>query len=71
MCRVSPAGKSNSGEGGEDPSRWLHLEDVDGQGRSPAVPYLRGLRNGDTATSKIKQARQGAARVSLLLLLLL
>ncbi len=48
-------GKSNSGEGGEDPTRWLHLSDVDGEGKSAAVPHLRGLRNGDTATSKIKQ----------------
>lgn len=51
-------GKSNSGEGGEDPSRWVHLSDVDGEGKSPSVPYLRGLRNGDIATSKIKQVRQ-------------
>lgn len=48
-------GKSNSGEGGEDPSRWLRLGDVDGEGRSDALPHLKGLRNGDLATSKIKQ----------------
>ncbi|KAG2493454.1 hypothetical protein HYH03_008271 [Edaphochlamys debaryana] len=52
-------GKSNSGEGGEDPTRWEHLADVDGEGRSAAVPHLRGLRNGDTATSKIKQVASG------------
>ncbi|GIL47362.1 hypothetical protein Vafri_4198, partial [Volvox africanus] len=52
-------GKSNSGEGGEDPTRWLHLSDVDGEGKSASVPHLRGLRNGDTATSKIKQVASG------------
>ncbi|MEW5312720.1 MAG: hypothetical protein WDW38_004333 [Sanguina aurantia] len=52
-------GKSNSGEGGEDPSRWLRLGDVDGEGRSDALPHLKGLRNGDLATSKIKQVASG------------
>ncbi|GIL70387.1 hypothetical protein Vretimale_3573 [Volvox reticuliferus] len=52
-------GKSNSGEGGEDPTRWLLLSDVDGDGKSASVPHLRGLRNGDTATSKIKQVASG------------
>ncbi|KAG2445645.1 hypothetical protein HXX76_000255 [Chlamydomonas incerta] len=52
-------GKSNSGEGGEDPTRWLHLQDVDGEGKSASASYLRGLRNGDTATSKIKQVASG------------
>ena len=51
-------GKSNSGEGGEDPVRWEHLADVDAEGRSETLPHLRGLRNGDTATSRIKQARR-------------
>ncbi|PNH05786.1 Ferredoxin-dependent glutamate synthase 1, chloroplastic [Tetrabaena socialis] len=50
-------GKSNSGEGGEDPVRWELLADVDAAGRSEAVPHLKGLRNGDTATSRIKQGR--------------
>ena len=52
-------GKSNSGEGGEDPMRWQHLKDVDGEGRSDTAPYLKGLENGDIATSKIKQASPG------------
>ena len=46
-------GKSNSGEGGEDPVRWEPLADVDGEGNSPTFPHLKGLRNGDVATSKV------------------
>eukprot|EP00200_Dunaliella_tertiolecta_P000313 CAMPEP_0202365904 /NCGR_PEP_ID=MMETSP1126-20121109/16736_1 /ASSEMBLY_ACC=CAM_ASM_000457 /TAXON_ID=3047 /ORGANISM="Dunaliella tertiolecta, Strain CCMP1320" /LENGTH=1645 /DNA_ID=CAMNT_0048960861 /DNA_START=31 /DNA_END=4971 /DNA_ORIENTATION=+ len=57
MNRVG--GKSNSGEGGEDPGRWLQLTDVDENGLSPSVPYLKGLRNGDIATSRIKQVASG------------
>lgn len=53
MC----AGKSNSGEGGEDPVRWDVVRDADEAGVSATFPYLRGLRNGDIATSRIKQAR--------------
>jgi hypothetical protein len=52
-------GKSNSGEGGEDPIRWTTLSDADDAGRSGTFPYLRGLQNGDTATSKIKQVASG------------
>jgi glutamate synthase (ferredoxin) len=52
-------GRSNSGEGGEDPARWLELSDVDSEGRSPSFPHLKGLANGDTATSKIKQVASG------------
>jgi len=52
-------GKSNSGEGGEDPTRWRPLADVDAAGRSPTFPHLKGLANGDTATSKIKQVASG------------
>lgn len=52
-------GKSNSGEGGEDPVRWERLSDVDGEGRSATLPHLKGLRNGDTATSRIKQVASG------------
>lgn len=52
-------GKSNSGEGGEDPIRWTTLDDADGEGKSGTFPYLRGLENGDTATSKIKQVASG------------
>ncbi|KAF5828828.1 hypothetical protein DUNSADRAFT_16998 [Dunaliella salina] len=61
MNRVG--GKSNSGEGGEDPGRWLQLTDVDENGLSPSVPYLKGLRNGDIATSRIKQVRADLARL--------
>ncbi|KAE9465846.1 hypothetical protein C3L33_02240, partial [Rhododendron williamsianum] len=41
-------GKSNSGEGGEDPVRWSPLTDVV-DGYSPTLPHLKGLQNGDTA----------------------
>ncbi|MCO5561597.1 hypothetical protein L7F22_015218 [Adiantum nelumboides] len=51
-------GKSNSGEGGEDPVRWRHLADVN-DGYSPTLPHLKGLQNGDTATSAIKQVASG------------
>jgi hypothetical protein len=51
------AGKSNSGEGGEDPARWENLTDVDDAGKSPTFPHLTGLRAGDVASSRIKQAR--------------
>ncbi|KAJ7541176.1 hypothetical protein O6H91_10G049100 [Diphasiastrum complanatum] len=51
-------GKSNSGEGGEDPIRWRHLTDVV-DGYSPTLPHLKGLQNGDTATSAIKQVASG------------
>jgi glutamate synthase (ferredoxin) len=52
-------GKSNSGEGGEDPLRFKILDDVDGNGHSPTLPHLKGLRNGDTASSAIKQIASG------------
>ncbi len=52
-------GKSNSGEGGEDPARFKTFEDVDGQGLSATRPYLQGLRNGDSASSAIKQVASG------------
>merc|ERR1712176_722705 len=51
-------GKSNSGEGGEDPIRWTVLDDVE-DGKSESFPYLKGLENGDTATSAIKQVASG------------
>ncbi|KAG1331820.1 ferredoxin-dependent glutamate synthase, chloroplastic [Cocos nucifera] len=51
-------GKSNSGEGGEDPIRWHPLTDVV-DGYSPTLPHLKGLQNGDTATSAIKQVASG------------
>ena len=52
-------GKSNSGEGGEDPARFQVLHDVDAEGRSQAFPSIGGLRNGDTACSAIKQIASG------------
>jgi len=52
-------GKSNSGEGGEDPVRYKILNDVDFSGHSPTLPHLKGLQNGDTATSVIKQVASG------------
>ena len=52
-------GKSNSGEGGEDIARFIKLTDVDSQGHSPTFPHLKGLRNGDTASSAIKQVASG------------
>ncbi|MBD2102453.1 glutamate synthase large subunit [Leptolyngbya sp. FACHB-261] len=52
-------GRSNSGEGGEDPDRFLILNDVNETGQSPTFPHLKGLRNGDTASSAIKQVASG------------
>jgi glutamate synthase (ferredoxin) len=52
-------GKSNSGEGGEDPVRYKVLNDVDPSGKSSTLPHLHGLRNGDTASSAIKQVASG------------
>ncbi len=52
-------GKSNSGEGGEDPQRYHTLDDVDSQGKSITFPHLNGLRNGDSARSAIKQVASG------------
>ena len=52
-------GKSNSGEGGEDPARYHMLHDVDGEGRSATLPTIGGLRVGDSANSAIKQVASG------------
>ncbi len=52
-------GKSNSGEGGEDPSRFKILQDVDSDTLSKTLPNIKGLRNGDTACSAIKQIASG------------
>jgi glutamate synthase (ferredoxin) len=52
-------GKSNSGEGGEDSVRYKVLQDVDAQGLSATLPHLKGLSNGDTANSAIKQVASG------------
>jgi glutamate synthase (ferredoxin) len=52
-------GRSNSGEGGEDPVRYKVLDDVDETRHSATLPHLKGLRNGDTASSAIKQVASG------------
>ena len=52
-------GKSNSGEGGEDAVRFKVLNDVNADGKSPTLPHLSGLQNGDTASSAIKQVASG------------
>ena len=52
-------GKSNSGEGGEDPSRFKVLQDINGSGVSDTFAHLKGLQNGDTANSAIKQVASG------------
>ncbi len=52
-------GKSNSGEGGEDPQRFKPLNDVDKEKHSSTLPNIHGLRNGDTACSAIKQIASG------------
>ena len=51
-------GKSNSGEGGEDPKRWEVMTDVK-DGTTENFSYLTGLQNGDIATSAIKQVASG------------
>jgi glutamate synthase (ferredoxin) len=51
-------GKSNSGEGGEDVVRFKVMDNVV-DGVSPNLPHLKGLRNGDTACSAIKQIASG------------
>uniref|UniRef100_A0A061RKH9 Glutamate synthase (Ferredoxin) n=2 Tax=Tetraselmis sp. GSL018 TaxID=582737 RepID=A0A061RKH9_9CHLO len=52
-------GKSNSGEGGEDPVRWEPVTDADEEGKSKQFPYLTGMQNGDLCTSRIKQVASG------------
>lgn len=52
-------GKSNSGEGGEDPIRGKPIVDVDERGRSPTFPHLAGLKNGDSANSFVHQVASG------------
>ena len=52
-------GKSNSGEGGEDPMRFNPITDVDEEGKSATFPHLQGLNQGDVPTSKIKQIASG------------
>ncbi len=52
-------GKSNSGEGGEDPERYLVITDVTADGTSMRFPHLKDLRVGDNASSAIKQVASG------------
>ncbi len=46
--------RSNSGEGGEDPKRY-HSIKVNSDGTSDDFPGLTGLKDGDSAASKIRQ----------------
>jgi glutamate synthase domain-containing protein 2 len=39
--------------------RWEAVSDASEDGRSATFPHLRGLRNGDIATSRIKQVASG------------
>nr|YP_009396762.1 glutamate synthase [Ophidocladus simpliciusculus]ARW65948.1 glutamate synthase [Ophidocladus simpliciusculus] len=52
-------GKSNSGEGGEDPVRFNEITDINEFGCSHDFPYLKGLKNNDIASSAIKQIASG------------
>ena len=52
-------GKSNSGEGGEDPLRYYPLDDVSEDGTSAKYPGLRDLKPGDSASSAIRQVASG------------
>nr|YP_009394913.1 glutamate synthase [Polysiphonia stricta]ARW63475.1 glutamate synthase [Polysiphonia stricta] len=52
-------GKSNSGEGGEDPIRFKAINNVDSSGLSIDFSHLKGLKNGDVASSAIKQIASG------------
>ena len=52
-------GKSNSGEGGEDPIRFDSIQDVDISGTSQKFIHLKGLKLNDTANSAIKQIASG------------
>ncbi|AFZ46889.1 glutamate synthase (ferredoxin) [Cyanobacterium stanieri PCC 7202] len=52
-------GKSNSGEGGEDPNRYNIIDEVDAEGKSSLFPHLHGLQKGDRAASAIKQIASG------------
>nr|QUE29655.1 GltB [Erythrotrichia foliiformis] len=52
-------GRSNSGEGGEDVTRFSPLSDVNDNGQSETFPHLKGLKNGDSLNSSIKQIASG------------
>jgi glutamate synthase (ferredoxin) len=48
-------GKSNSGEGGEDPLRYYPIRSITPAGTSPDFPGLTDLKAGDSAGSAIRQ----------------
>lgn len=52
-------GKSNSGEGGEDPKRFLTIKNINQTGTAEDFPYLKGLQENDTPNSSIKQVASG------------
>nr|YP_010196723.1 glutamate synthase [Gracilaria cliftonii]UAD84527.1 glutamate synthase [Gracilaria cliftonii] len=52
-------GKSNSGEGGEDHTRFSTIDDVDSSGVSVSFSHLKGLKANDIASSAIKQIASG------------
>nr|YP_009394501.1 glutamate synthase [Vertebrata thuyoides]ARW63063.1 glutamate synthase [Vertebrata thuyoides] len=52
-------GKSNSGEGGEDPIRFKEIADVNSNGISKVFSHIKGLKNHDIASSAIKQIASG------------
>ncbi|MBF2058197.1 MAG: glutamate synthase large subunit, partial [Cyanobacterium sp. T60_A2020_053] len=52
-------GKSNSGEGGEDPNRRNPIDEVDEKGSNHFFPHLKGLKVGDSVSSVIKQIASG------------
>lgn len=52
-------GKSNSGEGGEDPQRFTPIQNVNSVGITENLTHLKGLKNGDLANSAIKQIASG------------
>ena len=52
-------GKSNSGEGGEDSTRFDPILNISSLGVSSAFPHLKGLKKNDIANSAIKQIASG------------
>ena len=52
-------GKSNSGEGGEDPIRFKPINDINETGVSISFNHLKGLKDNDIASSAIKQIASG------------
>ena len=52
-------GKSNSGEGGEDNTRFYPIPNIGALGTSEIFPHLKGLKKNDVANSAIKQIASG------------